>query len=93
MTPEQRYQRGLAAGDVLPDAAQQQAVRHTQRTYEDLSRDGQGRGPLLRELGGPVRRSACSGAVSLGGVGRQDLPGGYPVRMSALRGQTPHAFP
>jgi cell division protein ZapE len=71
MTPEQRYQRDLAAGDVFPEAAQAQVVRHTQRIYEDLSRDGQWRGSLLRELwrrfGG---RRALRGLYLWGGVGR-----------------------
>ncbi|MDQ3775980.1 MAG: cell division protein ZapE [Pseudomonadota bacterium] len=67
MTPEQRYQRDLAAGDVFPDAAQAQVVRHTQRIYEDLSRDGQGRAPLLRELWGRFggrRRALRGGCIS-----------------------------
>ena len=72
MTPEQRYQRDLAAGNVFPDAAQAQVVRHTQRIYEDLSRDGQGRGSLLRELWGRFggRRRALRGLYLWGGVGR-----------------------
>ena len=71
MTPEQRYQRDLAAGDVFPDAAQAQVVRHTQRIYEDLSRDGQGRGSLLRELWGRFGgRRELRGLYLWGGVGR-----------------------
>ncbi|MGH9891272.1 MAG: cell division protein ZapE, partial [bacterium] len=71
MTPEQRYQHDLAAGNVFPDAAQQQALRHTQRVYEDLSRDGQGRGSLLRGLWGRFGgRRALRGLYLWGGVGR-----------------------
>jgi cell division protein ZapE len=71
MTPEQRYQRDLATGDVFPDAAQARVVRHTQRIYEDLSRDGQGRGSLLRELWGRFAgRRALRGLYLWGGVGR-----------------------
>lgn len=38
MTPEQRYQRDLAAEDSLPDTAQARVVLHTQRIFDELVR-------------------------------------------------------
>ncbi len=71
MTPEQRYRRDLAARDVVPDAAQAQAVRHTQRIYEELSGDNHGSESLLRELWGRFgSRRAPRGLYLWGGVGR-----------------------
>ncbi|MGH8565569.1 MAG: AFG1/ZapE family ATPase [Gammaproteobacteria bacterium] len=71
MTPTERYRRDLDGGAVLPDTAQQLAVRHTQRIYEDLSRDGRERGSLLRELWGRFGGwRALRGLYLWGGVGR-----------------------
>ena len=71
MTPAERYRRDLEGGAVLPDAGQQQAVRRTQRIYEELTRDGRGRGSLLRELWGRFGgRRALRGLYLWGGVGR-----------------------
>lgn len=38
MTPLERYQLDVAAGTIAPDPAQEQAVRHFQRLYDDLMR-------------------------------------------------------
>ena len=38
MTPLDRYQLDVAAGAIAPDRAQEQAVRHFQRLYDDLMR-------------------------------------------------------
>ncbi|MDO9319971.1 MAG: cell division protein ZapE [Gammaproteobacteria bacterium] len=38
MTPLERYQLDVAAGAIAPDPAQEQAVRHFQRLYDDLMR-------------------------------------------------------
>ena len=38
MTPSERYQLDVAAGVITPDPAQERAVRHFQRLYDDLMR-------------------------------------------------------
>lgn len=38
MTPLERYQLDIATGAIAPDCAQEQAVRHFQRLYDDLVR-------------------------------------------------------
>ncbi|MGI8425582.1 MAG: AFG1/ZapE family ATPase [Actinomycetota bacterium] len=85
MTPERRYQRDLAAGDVLPDAAQQRAVRHTQRTYEDLRpRRPRARAAASGAVGRFGGRRALRRLYLWGGVGRQDLPDGMDTLFECL---------
>lgn len=67
MTPEQRYQCDLAAGDVLPDTAQARGVLHTQRIFDELVRPAS----LVRQA--RVRlagRRLIKGVYLWGGVGR-----------------------
>ena len=39
MTPWQKYQQDLQREDFVHDAAQENAVRHLQRLYDDLTAD------------------------------------------------------
>ncbi len=83
MTPLERYQLDVANGAITPDPAQEQAVRHFQRLYEDLLRvPERPRGAVAAALqlltrtgrGSPGgRRSegpATKGLYLYGGVGR-----------------------
>lgn len=67
MTPEQRYRHDLAAGDVLPDAAQARVVLHTQRIFDELVRPAS----LVRQAWGRLAgRRSIKGVYLWGGVGR-----------------------
>ncbi|WKE66063.1 cell division protein ZapE [Gallaecimonas kandeliae] len=73
MTPWQRYQADLARPDFMHDAAQENAVRHLQRLYEDFcARDQQqtkGLKGLWQKLAGKPK-AAVKGLYFWGGVGR-----------------------
>ena len=70
MTPLERYQADLKRPDFFHDAAQETAVRHLQRLYDDLiAADPESRGLFgkffARKSKGPVK-----GLYFWGGVGR-----------------------
>ena len=51
MTPLERYQKDLQRADFFRDAAQENAVRHLQRLYDDLIAEAPSNGLLGRLLG------------------------------------------
>lgn len=70
MTPLERYQADLKRPDFFHDAAQENAVRHLQRLYDDLlaqQRNGSG---LLGKLFGRKPQKPVKGLYFWGGVGR-----------------------
>lgn len=70
MTPLERYQADLKRPDFFHDAAQEAAVRHLQRLYDDLvtsQRNGSG---LLGKLFGKKQQEPIKGLYFWGGVGR-----------------------
>lgn len=68
MTPIQRYQEDLKRPDFFHDAAQENAVRHLQRLYDDLTAKPSGSGLLGKLLG--KRKEPIKGIYFWGGVGR-----------------------
>lgn len=77
MTPSERYQLDVAAGVITPDPAQELAVRHFQRLYDDLMRvPARPRSTLANALQRLVRaeqradESRIKGLYLYGGVGR-----------------------
>lgn len=82
MTPLERYQADLKRPDFFHDQAQENAVRHLQRLYDDLvatssgageGADRNGSGLLARLFGGAVARKKpepIRGLYFWGGVGR-----------------------
>ena len=70
MTPLERYQADLKRPDFFHDAAQETAVRHLQRLYDDLIADDRGKPGLLGSLFGKKRQGPVKGLYFWGGVGR-----------------------
>jgi cell division protein ZapE len=70
MTPLQRYQADLQRPDFFHDAAQENAVRHLQRLYDDLVAAQQGSSGLLGKLFGKKSQDPIKGIYFWGGVGR-----------------------
>ena len=72
MTPIERYQQDLKRPDFFHDAAQENAVRHLQRLYEDLLRvePPQKKSTLARMLGRKTTAQPVKGLYFWGGVGR-----------------------
>jgi len=71
MTPLERYQADLARDDFFHDAAQENAVRHLQRLYDDLVQAENRSGHLLgRLLGSKKNKAPIKGLYFWGGVGR-----------------------
>lgn len=71
MTVLARYQADLQRPDFFRDAAQENAVNHLQRLYDDLVRQSQGGpGVLLQKLFGKKSASPIRGLYFWGGVGR-----------------------
>ena len=70
MTPLERYQADLKRPDFFHDAAQEQAVRHLQRLYEDLLARERGRASVLGKLFGKKSSTPVKGLYFWGGVGR-----------------------
>lgn len=71
MTVLTRYQVDLQRPDFFRDAAQENAVRHLQRLYDDLVRQSQGGpGVLLQKLFGKKQAVPIKGLYFWGGVGR-----------------------
>jgi cell division protein ZapE len=70
MTPLERYQADLKRPDFFHDAAQENAVRHLQRLYDELVADAQASSGLLGKLFGKKRQGPVKGIYFWGGVGR-----------------------
>ncbi|HZJ94818.1 MAG TPA: cell division protein ZapE [Thiopseudomonas sp.] len=74
MTPLERYQQDLQRPDFFRDAAQENAVRHLQRLYDDLTREApstnNNNGLLGRLLGKKTPQQPAKGLYFWGGVGR-----------------------
>lgn len=70
MTPLERYQADLKRPDFFHDAAQETAVRHLQRLYDDLVADDRNKSGLLGKLFGKKRQDPIKGLYFWGGVGR-----------------------
>lgn len=71
MTVLARYHADLERPDFFRDAAQENAVRHLQRLYDDLVRQSQGGpGVLLQKLFGKKQAGPIKGLYFWGGVGR-----------------------
>ena len=69
MTPLARYQADLQRPDFFHDAAQENAVRHLQRLYDELVADSKASG-LLGKLFAKKRQGPVKGLYFWGGVGR-----------------------
>jgi cell division protein ZapE len=70
MTPLERYQADLKRPDFFHDAAQETAVRHLQRLYDDLVAAEQNKPGLLGKLFGKKDQTPVKGLYFWGGVGR-----------------------
>lgn len=70
MTPLERYQADLKRPEFFHDAAQETAVRHLQRLYDDLVADEQSKPGLFGKLLGKKPRGPIKGLYFWGGVGR-----------------------
>ena len=70
MTPLQRYQADLQRPDFFHDAAQENAVRHLQRLYDDLVAAQQQSSGLLGKLFVKKAQGPIKGIYFWGGVGR-----------------------
>ncbi|MCQ4278682.1 cell division protein ZapE [Pseudomonas stutzeri] len=70
MTPLERYQADLKRPDFFHDAAQETAVRHLQRLYDDLVADDRTKTGLMGKLFGKKHQEPVKGLYFWGGVGR-----------------------
>jgi cell division protein ZapE len=70
MTPLQRYQADLQRPDFFHDKAQENAVRHLQRLYDDLVAAQNARSGVLGRLFGRKQPEPVRGIYFWGGVGR-----------------------
>lgn len=70
MTPLERYQADLQRPDFFHDAAQETAVRHLQRLYDDLVAAERTSSGLLGKLFGKKQQEPIKGLYFWGGVGR-----------------------
>lgn len=70
MTPLERYQADLKRPDFFHDAAQENAVRHLQRLYDDLVASSQSKPGLFGKLFGKKDQTPVKGLYFWGGVGR-----------------------
>jgi len=70
MTPLERYQADLKRPDFFHDAAQENAVRHLQRLYDDLIARDQNKSGLMGKLFGKKPQGPVKGLYFWGGVGR-----------------------
>ncbi len=70
MTPLERYQADLKRPDFFHDAAQENAVRHLQRLYDDLIAREHGKSGLMGKLFGKKPQGPVKGLYFWGGVGR-----------------------
>ena len=70
MTPLERYQADLKRPDFFHDAAQETAVRHLQRLYDDLIAAENNKPGLFGKLLGKKNQDPVKGLYFWGGVGR-----------------------
>ncbi|MEN0107509.1 MAG: cell division protein ZapE, partial [Pseudomonas sp.] len=70
MTPLERYQADLKRPDFFHDAAQETAVRHLQRLYDDLIASEGNKPGLFGKLLGKKNQDPVKGLYFWGGVGR-----------------------
>ena len=70
MTPLERYQADLKRPDFFHDAAQETAVRHLQRLYDDLIAADKGSAGVFGKLFGKKPQGPVKGLYFWGGVGR-----------------------
>ena len=70
MTPLERYQADLKRPDFFHDAAQETAVRHLQRLYDDLIAAEASKPGLFGKLLGKKNHDPVKGLYFWGGVGR-----------------------
>ncbi|WP_263142306.1 cell division protein ZapE [Pseudomonas sp. RIT-PI-AD] len=70
MTPLERYQADLQRPDFFRDAAQENAVRHLQRLYDDLVHNDRHKPGLFGKLFGGKPQRPVKGLYFWGGVGR-----------------------
>ncbi len=71
MTPLERYQADLKRPDFFHDPAQENAVRHLQRLYDDLvAADDRNKSGLIGKLFGKKKVEPIKGIYFWGGVGR-----------------------
>lgn len=70
MTPLERYQADLKRPDFFHDAAQETAVRHLQRLYDDLVAAENNKPGLFGKLLGKKHQDPVKGLYFWGGVGR-----------------------
>ncbi|MET1079178.1 MAG: cell division protein ZapE [Pseudomonas sp.] len=70
MTPLERYQADLKRPDFFPDAAQETAVRHLQRLYDELVAAHKHKPGLFGALFGKKTLEPVKGLYFWGGVGR-----------------------
>jgi cell division protein ZapE len=70
MTPLERYQADLKRPDFFHDAAQETAVRHLQRLYDELVADDRTKPGLMSKLFGKKQQDPVKGLYFWGGVGR-----------------------
>ncbi|MAB98822.1 MAG: cell division protein ZapE, partial [Pseudomonadaceae bacterium] len=70
MTPLERYQADLKRPDFFHDAAQETAVRHLQRLYDDLVADSKSKPGMFGKLFGKKQAAPVKGLYFWGGVGR-----------------------
>ncbi|NWD22872.1 cell division protein ZapE [Pseudomonas yamanorum] len=70
MTPLERYQADLKRPEFFHDAAQETAVRHLQRLYDDLVEASQNKPGMFSKLFGKKDHTPVKGLYFWGGVGR-----------------------
>ena len=70
MTPWQKYQQDLERDDFHHDAAQENAVRHLQRLYDDLTATPPAKKGLFAKLFSKPEKREIKGLYFWGGVGR-----------------------
>ncbi len=70
MTPLERYQADLQRPEFFHDAAQENAVRHLQRLYDDLVAADKSKSGLLGKLFAKKQPEPIKGIYFWGGVGR-----------------------
>ena len=70
MTPLERYQADLKRPEFFHDAAQENAVRHLQRLYDDLVAAQNSKPGMFGKLFGKKEQTPVKGVYFWGGVGR-----------------------
>lgn len=70
MTPWQKYQQDLTRDDFHHDAAQENAVRHLQRLYDDLTAQPPAKKGFFASLFSKQEVKPIKGLYFWGGVGR-----------------------